>query len=350
MNVKLVIIIVLLITQAACAPKVRLAENPKVASYWTSPRMSVADAAHLAKMHLVIADMENQANNPDSLKLLKKLNPKLKLLAYANPMEIWVPMVKPRPLAEEMAAGLEKREKWRLKTPQGEPVIFWKGMQMLNLSTACPEIAGERYNQHAARFLVEKVLANGIWDGFFLDNSGGNISWVNSGRIDADNDGNKDDPRILDQQWSDGIREFISIIRKAKGPDFIMVGNKGSVEFLDVLDGKMFEEAPNDYLGDKKAGGWYQTMENYFQTGPFSIMHARQGEEGYVKFVSASALLGDGLFAYRQNETYEKQDFPDIGKALEKAYRADDGSWHRKFERAEVVVWPEAGTGEIKYK
>jgi len=330
---------------------ITLAVNPKVASYWTSPTMNLEQARELAKCHLVIADMENMVNNYASLELLKQLNPMIKLLAYSNPMELFVPMVANRPLQKQLLNDLQSSyQKWFLKCPNGSPVIFWQGMQMLNLSSDCPLVKGQRWNQCIAQFLLTRVLADPIWDGYFMDNSGGNISWVNDGQIDADVDGKKDDSEMLDMAWSEGIAEFLTTIRQAKGKEFILVGNKGSLEFLDILNGKMFEEFPNDYLGGKEAGGWYQSMENSILTGPNSIIQAKANGETSRQFILASALLADGYFAYGQDMTSRFPEYQDIGQPIGIMENMPDGSWRREYEKAMVIVWPKKKEGKIIYK
>lgn len=327
--------------------------NPKLAAYWTSPIMTEDEADSLANFHLVIADMENIVNNPDNLRAIKKRNPKIKLLAYSNPMELFWPMVPDRPLQKEVLEKVKANGKWWLLQPDGEPVIFWPGMRMLNLSAACPKVSGKRYNQFIAQFLLEKALSDSIWDGYFMDSSGGDVSWIgsygNNKGIDADNDGSGDDEETLDFSWSAGIHEFLKIIRQAKGKNFIMVGNKGTLEFLDVLDGKMFEEFPNNYLGDQKADGWYQSIANYSQTGPFSIIQAKQSPNNpqHRLFILASALLFDGYYAYGQDLVRRFPEYKDIGQALGEAQEMSDGSWQREFAKATVKVWPEEKKGEI---
>jgi len=343
--------------------KVKLVEGPKIAAYWTSPKIAKDEVDSLATFHLLIVDMENLINNPENLRAIKKKNPRIKILAYSNPMELFWPSQDSRPLQKEILEEVKTSNKWWLLQPDGESVIFWPGMRMLNLSLACPENNGERYNQFIAKFLLRKVLSDPIWDGYFMDNSGGDISWIgihgiNKG-IDADNDGEKDDNEVLDSSWSGGIREFLQIIRETKGENFIMVGNKGTLEFLDVLVGKMFEEFPNSYLGKvdtvrtaKDPDGWHQSITNYLETGSFSIVQAKQiaNTPAHRLFILASALLGDGYYAYGQNLARRFPEYRDIGQALSPAEEMLDGSWQREFSKATVKVWPKEKKGEIIYK
>lgn len=337
--------------------RIRLPENPKVAVYWTSPTMSLDEADSLARFHLVIADMENIVNNRESLVELKKLNPKVKLLCYSNPMEFFEEriLVINRPLQKKAYDEVsDNRAGYWLNQPSGKPVVFWNGMKMLNLSTMCPVVEGENYGQFISRFLLQEVLQDKIWDGYFMDNSGGNISWVGSFArnhgIDADNDGTLDDPAALDSSWYEGVCEFLQTIRKAKGNKFIIIGNKGSLDYLEysLLNGKMFEEFPNSYLGGKEADGWYKCEENYSQTGPYSIIHAKHDKEHRL-FVLASALMGDGYFAYSQDFfRYYPEYGHDLGKPLGPA-EYKNGCCERKFSNAIVRVWPEEKRAEIVY-
>lgn len=130
-----------------------------------------------------------------------------------------------------------------------------------------------------------------------------------------------------------------------------MIGNKGSTDFLDVFDGKMFEEFPCNYLGDTKANGWYQCQENYVQTGPYTIIQAKQrpNDPAYRTFILASALMGNGYYAYAQDfYRYFPEYAKDVGKALGPPVMSD-GFWERKFSKATVRVWPEQEKGEIEY-
>jgi len=356
---KLIIIAFTAFSFFGCAGSMRihLPENPKVASYWMSPLMSLEEADSLARFHLVIADMENLVNNRESLVRLKELNPKIKLLCYSNPMELFGRQVlNDRPLQKEVLTEVsDNRSSYWLKQPNGDPVVFWNGMKMLNLSTLCPAVKGEQYSQFIVHFLLERVLSDKIWDGYFMDNSGGNIAWVASWKgnngIDADNDGANDNGSELDSAWYRGIRDFLTTIRNAKGKDFILVGNKGSLDFTadSLLNGKMFEEFPCNYLGDKTADGWYQCEDNYLHTGPYTIVHSRHDKDHRL-FVLASALMGNGYFAYSNDfyrfyPEYEKN----LGKALGPAEMKED-YWERMFSHAVVRVWPEEKRGEIEYR
>lgn len=349
-----VVAVVILILGCAGGHRIRLPERPKLAVYWTSPVMSEAEADSLAKFHLVIADMENLVNNPKSLKRLKRRNKELILLCYSNPMEIWTNGVRNRPIHKKYRRLIKnERPGYLLDQPSGDPAIFWKNMRMINLSSWCPAEKGEKYSRFAAEFLLKEVLSDPIWDGYFMDNCTAHIAWIgNYGRnngLDANNDGHIDNYDQLDLAWEEGVRDFLTRIRQAKGSSFILIGNKGSLAFLDIVDGKMFEEFPNDYLGDKRAGGWYQCLDNYEQIGDMSIIHARQvpNNPEYRSFILASSLMGDGYYAYAQDFFRYFPEYKDIGKPIGEMKELCPGLFERKFEKGVVKVWPEERKGEI---
>jgi len=294
---KLIFLLLMIWTASLSAQKI------KSANYWISPIMSIEQARALSanKYNLIIVDYENMVNNHSSLDTLKLLNPGTKLLAYANPVEIFEQPLPNRPLQNSLIERVNKRyPAWLLRNSSGESVVFYKGMKMMNMSSVCPKINKRNYGEWFADTLISKVLSDPIWDGFFMDNASRSVSWI-APNIDADNDWLADSSCVLDQHWGDGIHNFLKKIRIAKGKDFILIGNRGSVDFTDLVDGRMFEFFPNDYLGGRKDGGWWQSMSNASQTGEYTIFLVKEKD---LEFGLASALLLDNiLIAIGQNNT-----------------------------------------------
>ncbi|MFA6194379.1 MAG: putative glycoside hydrolase [Patescibacteria group bacterium] len=315
------------------APAIALGQRTKGTVYGTCPWLGPHAADSLARFDFVILDMENMFNNYDSLVKIKKINPKIKLICYSNPMEIFDPRIGGRPLQNSWTDEIyAKYQSWLLKTNKGNKAIFYHGMRMMNLSSACPKINGVIYSEWMANILLTKALKDTIWDGYTMDNSGGNCAWMYSGKekIDADNDGKPDADTTLDRTWSEGIRIFLTKIRQAKGKDFIIIGNKGSVEFSDLFDGKIFEDWPNDYLGDKRDNGWWQCMANAKKTGPYTIF---QVSEKNLKFAIASAALLDNVHVavWQNNYKFYPEFRIDFGKPIDT---------FRQYENAVIEVDP----------
>lgn len=361
MNVRifnLVFSVFLLLILVSCTGRiVHLPERPKLAVYWTSPTMGEEEADSLSRFHMVIADMENMINNRESLKRLKKNNPALKLICYSNPMEFFTRAESKRTLQNSIRKEIESnRPGYLLNQPSGEAVIFWPGMRMLNLSINCPVEKGQKYHEYISEFLLKKVLPDNIWDGYFMDNCTAHIAWIgNYGKnhgIDSDNDGYLDSYDHLDEVWKMGTARFLENIRSVKGEKFIILGNKGSLEFREYTNGRMFEEFPNDYLGDKRDGGWYQCIENYLSLGSMSIIHARKipNNPRHRLFVLASSLMGDGYYAYAQDFFRYFPEYSEIGPPLDEMKSLSNGTFERNFEKAIVRVDPANKEGKIIMK
>ncbi len=330
----------------------------RTSAYWTSPTMTADQAAALAQHDIVIVDMENMINNKESLLIMKKLNADIKLLCYSNPMEIWDPMPANRPLQTTWANEIKiKYPQWLLKTGSGVNCIFWSGMLMLNMSEVCPlantEFGALRYDQWMARKLVAQVLSDPIWDGHFTDNCTQDVSWVRKGQeqIDIDGDGDSDIPSYIDRSWEAGMRKFLNNLRANTRPNFLLFGNKGILNYADILDGVMFENFPNDYLGSTINGGWDQCISNAEMMRMGNVRYVIfQAQMQNFNFALASTLLFDHAYvALGQDNT----SFPEIlklnpGKPSGERNYTGNGLWFRDFENISVEVYPPGAKAEIR--
>lgn len=328
-----------------------LPNDIKTGSYWTSPLMNQADARELAKHDLLVIDMENAINNRQSLKLLKMLNRNIKLICYSNPMEFFSPMPDNRSIQTRWLEEVEETfPHYFLKVADGSPAKFWPGMTMLNMSNYSD------FSIWMANKLLAEVLSDPIWDGYFMDNGGGNISWVvpnnSPHRLDVDADGISDSNEKVDNAWYQGIRNFLSSIRDAKGEDFIIIANKGSVEMMDLVDGRMFETFPCDYLGSKEDFGWHQSMKNASEMeemgAKFTIF---QGKEKDLNLILASALLLDNVYVMiEQNNNFFYPIFDlKIGGAIDSCQTFQE-RYFRAYEFGSVEVNPKYLMGDVSLR
>jgi hypothetical protein len=342
----------------------------KSIGYWTRPIMSPQEAQSLAKYHILVVDLENKFNNYQVLKSLKKLNPKQKLLCYSNPMEIHLTKYSNRPWQNQIIDEITlNRPEWLLKTitPIGtqnasnwkrlkakllnQPnqkenyATFWKGMTMLNMSSACPIINGETYFDWMAKKLYQEILSDQIWDGYFLDNGTIKIAWTNPNIIDITGDSKTDRNEIVDHLWEEGMESYLSKIRSFKGNGFIIISNKGDLNLLTKTDGKFFENFPNRYLGDSWADGWRQCLQNAKKTGKYTVFQANRSN---LTFVLASALLLDNVYvAVSQDDAgYFPELDTDLGQPLG-PYENKNGIYYRKYQKAEIMVNPLKKIGKI---
>ncbi len=217
---------------------------------------------------------------------------------------------------------------------------------MINLSTACPRENWHRYYSWYARKLNSEVLSDTIWDGYFMDNCSPNISWVSPNRIDINNDGKADNDQRIDMSWEKGVKRFLRRIRRSNGPDFIIIGNKGDIAYLNLLDGKMFENFPNKWLGDKWADGFAKSISNAEKTGDYTILSINSSE---IEFGLASALLLDNIYLAigQDNDQIHYQLMIDLGESLG-PYQREGDIYYRQFEKGKVLVYPLQRKGEIR--
>ncbi len=337
---------------------------PKLAIYSTSQTLHPGAVKDYSRYHLIIMDYENWTNNPESIALLREEDPSTKILAYGNPIEVYYEEIPKRPLNLELTEMLlsEKYQDWWLWTDKKEHAVFYDSYlpyRMVNMSSMSPKIDGQKWNEFIAHFYIKHALKKEPRpDGFFGDNAADNWYWTNEhillrrnlGWIDANLDGLPDEQKRLDDAWRKGMEEFYTIIREEMGEDFLVIGNKGNMELMNVLDGKMFEEFPFTYGGpDKRAGGWYQNMEYYLAQGENAIIQIkRTPSKEHLLFGLASALLGDGYFAVGHNFSGWFPEFETLGRALG-PHQVDNQHdiWYRVFEKGLVKVYPELRKGEI---
>lgn len=323
----------------------------KTARYWTSPIIRAENVKSLAKTDLLIVDVENMFNNYNYLVQIKELNPNLKLICYTNPMEIWKTKYNNRPWQNSIINEItNNRQKWILRQTNNEGqrflVNFWPNMIILNLSTACPKESWRRYYSWYTIKLNREVLSDTIWDGYFMDNCSPNISWVSPGKIDINNDGQADNNQRVDMSWERGVKRFLRRIRRNNSNDFIIIGNKGDHAYLNLVDGKMFENFPNNWLGDTWTNGFAQSIKNAEKTGDYSIFSINSNE---VEFGLASALLLDNVYLAigQDNDQIYYEFMIELGKPLG-PYQKVASQYIRHFEKGTVIVYPLERRGEIR--
>ncbi|MFH1457403.1 MAG: putative glycoside hydrolase [Patescibacteria group bacterium] len=274
-----------------------LASN-RLSVYWQTPTMTSNDARNLAKFDLVIVDVENWANNPETVAEILKYNSDCVLLKYINPMELFDPQVDGRPWQGMIYNSVTAfHHNWWLKQPNGAPIYYWHSprMRMLNLSSKCPV---DKHGNTWGGYLVQHMKASADAEpiaGLFIDNTFDNISWMYEGNIDVNCDGLRDHPDSLDLWWRQGVEKFLQLLESD-----LVIGNEANLEYKNLLDGKMWENFPPADFGKS----WYASMQNYLSElseMEYNIIHSEPKGEQWRMFTLCSALLGDGLYCYGTN-------------------------------------------------
>ncbi|MBU0497561.1 MAG: putative glycoside hydrolase family 15 protein, partial [Candidatus Thermoplasmatota archaeon] len=213
----------------------------------------------MARWDTVIIGLEIQYNSPNALMELKRLNPDIIILAYVLSQEV--------PDAQQDITDVnhphykllqEFQNRWWLKDSSGDPVIFWPGTQMVNVTPTGNWANNERWYKYLPKFMHDNVMSTGYWDGIFYDNMWNDISWLNNGDIDLNQDGTAESRAVLDDAWREGMNELLSQSRQLEGEDAIIIGNGGGQYFTHV-NGRFIEEFPSVL-----DGGWAGAMQKYY--------------------------------------------------------------------------------------
>src|SRR5579883_527482 len=184
----------------------------------------------------------------------------------------------------------------------------WAHSWMLNVTPYCPPDpqSGLTWAQYLAR-QAPALLAAGPWDGLFLDDASTSFSALSDGQLDANNDNLPDGgDGPSGTGWRDGEAALFGLLRAALGSRALLMANGGS--YPPSTDGRLYEHFP---FYD---ASWASDLSQYLQiAGPgarppggqvvSTINPDTSGSGGAVsyptlRFDLATALLGDGYFAY----------------------------------------------------
>lgn len=303
----------------------------------------------LAKYDLLILPAEAQIYNRTMFGRLRQLNADIIILAYV-PTKSWNEAWFDE-LHRALGAGIE--DSWWLRDPAGNPVSVWPGTKVV--STASP------WQTYLPRFVQERIMATGLWDGVFYDEFSSNVSWVNGGNLDLHRDGRRDDPALADTAWKRATINLLKYTRELLGPEAVIITNGDSTaELQSYVNGRMFESFPTPW---EAGGSWSGVMKNYVRlhsmvgSAPIFVINATTGNTGdrenyqKVRFGLASTLLADGFFSFDFGDanhgqlwTYDEYAVQ-LGRPLGAAASVspvknalDPGVWRRDFEKGVALV------------
>jgi hypothetical protein len=329
-------------------------EAPKLLNLWFGWQMPDDKVKELAKWDIVVLDMDQQSRYPERIRQLRALNPKIKILAYVDSVNIaaarfveesWFPGYK---LAHAIP------DNWYV-TRNGSRASIWPGSWMTNVTNLGPaDSQGRRWQDFLPAFIAEHVWSSGLWDGIFLDNALDNATWFAGKGVDVTGDGKADDDATVDRAWKEGWQKMALNLRSRIGSDALIMGN-GSVQHAGVTNGILFEDFPRY--------GWTTGYRDYqtslgknrppaitaFNSNPNNVNNPASWK--LMRYTFATAMLGDGYYSYDygnrdhgQTWWYDEYDAV-LGRPTGAAKRLDatgstpaDGVWWRDYERAAVVV------------
>ncbi|TAL19451.1 hypothetical protein EPN90_03435 [Patescibacteria group bacterium] len=327
---------------------------PKTANFYLRWTLSDEEARALAKWDLVILDMEVQSNSPSAIRLMRQLNPSIVILAYITAAEIRsdaANLGEIAPLRRDLLAAIP--DEWFLTAPDGGRRSFWSGTWIVNLTDRAPQVNGQRWNSYLPRFVKERVLASGLWDGVLYDNAWENISYFAGGPVDLNRDGRAEPAGDADRAWREGLKAIYRRTREL-APDSLVLENDGPLYAAEV-NGLQFENFPN--------GGWSAVLARMSAAGrealapKFVLVNANTANTGNradfqkMRYGLGSAMLVDAYYGFDYGDQNHGQTWwydeyeAALGRALAPASRVDGpagkwnaGIWRRDFGAGLVIV------------
>ena len=223
---------------------------PRTATCYLS-QSSLPPVATLARYDLVVINHEWPHRVPlDYFIQLRAANPRLRLLAYVDLVDSMSQLGTAQWWPNSYAlwqfrtpSSSRLPRAWLAHTAAGVPVHEYLDSVMTNLTDVCPRVAGQRFVEYAADWVVGRVWSAGIWDGIFLDVWGDTLWTVDQNRWDITGTGH-DVPSAkiygpgnpLDRGLTSGERTM-----RSRMPDAILVANGTRTLHAGLLDGLVWE-------------------------------------------------------------------------------------------------------------
>ncbi|MBU2599344.1 putative glycoside hydrolase family 15 protein [bacterium] len=309
---------------------------------------------------LVIGDIV-QDERPEIFDKLRQFNPTIKILAYVDPIEIHESAKKQE--KHTIAYQRYKRvpDSWWLKDSFGFQAKAFKDQWLVDVTNKCSLDQGERWNTFLPKFIHQRVMSVGCWDGIMFDNCWKNVtSQVRN--IDQNKDGKKDDPIQLNKEWAEGMETLLNCTRNNETTDKFILSN---VEFFSPVNGIVIEDMDNY--------DWHKSWENVVNKYHYVMKNAVFPQVCFlqvaiyedelstyrkVRFGLTTTLLNNGYFCvsqmlHRDQIVYDpgKIWFDEFGgiKGLKRgylgnpktaAYLYEDQVWRRDFDHGIVLCNP----------
>jgi uncharacterized protein (TIGR03437 family) len=344
---------------------------PRVGSIWWGSYIAGTKPSQAPKIQLYLCP----AFSLQQAQAARAANPNVLILPNVNAMETVDANTPPN-----------VPDAYYLHDTTGKRIPNWytPGDYMLNMTN--PDVA-----DFLANYAYQVLLQSGlVYDGIFFDNFSTSISWKktdyagNPIQIDANNDGQPDDPAWLDAAWSAGVYRLISSFRKLV-PYGVVTGHLGSrppqTAALDVFSGESMNGDPAIVReGIENFGTMWQTWNAWFTQGQLPSVALLQSSPplqvayGYgfaalktttpalqsfaqswypnVRFGLGTALMQDGFSVYDFGDTstnvnwwYDEYDFNlgySIGTAAHIATQNSGTSnliVNGGFESATIAPW-----------
>jgi uncharacterized protein (TIGR03437 family) len=301
---------------------------PRIGSIWWGSYIANTAPSELSKIQMFL----NPAFNSQQMQAVRAANPNVLMFTNVNAME-----------ATSYTTPPNVPEAYYLHDITGKRIPNWPipGDYILNLTM--PEVA-----DFLANYAYQVLLQSGLMlDGIFFDNFNTSISWLktdyagNPVTIDANNDGQPDDPATDDAEWSAGVYRLLASFRKL-APYALTTGHLGArppqAASLGAFNGEsMNGDPPRVREGYETFDTMWQTLGDWFSHGQLPGISLLQSSPplqvayGYGFMASQVALPATQIFA----QTF----YPNMRFGLGTALMTDGFSTYDFGDTSSQVNW-----------
>lgn len=352
--------------QASCAANAY--DGPLVAAYDMTRDRSAARQALLAKYDLAVVNMTYTLSDETVNAFtggIKKLNAATRIAQF-----IGFPDLKSDAGSTEYDNALAKEVSargWWLKAPKSQ--VSWTdgSSYAVNMTAWTKTSNGQNFPQFKASFDhkaylkdrsgVDYLLTANVFDAPRID-----ADWRGTGKNQSRSDATvQAATRAGYASYWDAVRKLAPGVKLIGAPD--KNSSLSTAEFRGKLDGAFLDGLMGQSWSIYERSGW-SAMMNYYRTvvgntkGDKAVVFSVYGETptdyATMRFGLASALMADGLYAYRSKSGssapawYDEFDAP-LGKAIDpvQTVAASNGIFRRRFENGVVLVNPTDASAKI---
>jgi len=294
----------------------------------------------------VIAGVQpgHQANEPDFVRRIRKLNPNAVFLPYRISEEQGFGLT-PLPFSNVSLEYLFQQsvaDDWSVRDTKGNYVVEsdYPFIHLMNISPFCPVDNGQGFTSAVLNWLTASVFSSGLWDGVFFDNLFGRINphIPNSGNpalldYDWNRNGTRDEtPASTSDMTRNAAIQILQDFRAKTGGLQLVIGNPGAMPELPLaqyVNGYLFEGFNSNWEGpsvptweSKSPEMWRAALDAYRKVqqlvrkpainliqsnGPGPLTPVFGGNSQITptaadlhrhRFTMGTALLGDGFYFY----------------------------------------------------
>lgn len=226
-------------------------------------------------------DTKIQSTTTDFVKRLRELNPDIVVVTYKGYGETLNLIESPHATIDlNYDFYSEMPEEWRAKFTNGSDVVFpnMPGRFLTNIFESCPPVRGQTFTEAIIDFIVNTILASGLWDGLFIDNAHPNVShYIPNCQepslidFDVNLNGQRDEtPAQISEATREGWLSFWQKLRAKVGNNEIFIGNCGFTPsrcFTPYVNGFLFELFLNPWFCfsslQPNESAWRRTLDLY---------------------------------------------------------------------------------------